>query len=62
MAKRPPSKPRALTLTNPDAPQEHDRLAAALRANLVRRKTQQRRQAKAAKQVSAPLSDRTREP
>jgi hypothetical protein len=60
MAKRPPHKSRALTVTNADAPQKRDRLAAALRANLLRRKAQQRQQATVPE--SAPPSNRTRDP
>lgn len=59
MTKRAPSEPHARTLATP-LPQKRDRLAAALRANLLRRKAQQRKQPKGAEE-STLLSDPTRE-
>jgi hypothetical protein len=61
MTKRAPSEPHARRLANAPSPQKRDRLAAALRANLLRRKAQQRRQANGAEE-STLLSDPTGEP
>jgi len=62
MPQRPPSKPRAIRAESPAPPQKQDRLAAALRANLRRRKAQQRQQAEEAEHGGDPLSDLTGKP